>query len=57
MGSNDPRPPAPVQYYPDDEISLYELWDIVQRRRMVVIITIAVIALASAVFALSREPV
>ncbi|MEX0385327.1 Wzz/FepE/Etk N-terminal domain-containing protein [Spiribacter pallidus] len=57
MSSNDPRPPAPVQYYPDDEISLYELWDILQRRRMVVIITTAVIALASAVFALSREPV
>jgi|GEM_PF-3050580 len=57
MSSNDPRPPAPVQYYPDDEISLYELWDILQRRRMIAIVTAAVVVLAATVFALGREPV
>jgi uncharacterized protein involved in exopolysaccharide biosynthesis len=49
-------PPAMAYDYRDDEISLYELWNVLVRRRLMIGAVFLVATIAAAAFGLSRTP-
>ena len=49
MNNNNPPHPAP-QYYPDDEISLIDLWNTLMRRKFVIIGTLIAVMLAAVIY-------
>ncbi len=59
MTQNTPQPLAPMHGgydYRDDEISLYDLWAILQRRRYTIGVVMLAVILATSAYALSRTP-
>ncbi|MDZ7804370.1 Wzz/FepE/Etk N-terminal domain-containing protein [Thiohalophilus sp.] len=59
MNNNQtPQQPAPQQYYyPDDEISLIDLWNTLMRRKKVLITAFAAVIVVAIIYLLLAKPV
>lgn len=56
MNNNNPSHPAP-QYYPDDEISLIDLWQTLMRRKLTLISVFVLVVVVAGVYLLVSKPV